>query len=317
MVLASGATYRYVYGPVPSRRLGRSLGVNPIPRKVCSFNCVYCQLGRTRGLTATRRDYFPPGDIDAEIREALARPRDDVDFMTFVGEGEPTLCRSLGRLIRTAKGAGSPPIAVITNGSLLHHADVRRDLGEADVVVPSLDAVDPSLFRRINRPHGSLRIEELVEGLTTFRDGFAGEIWIEVMLVRGMNDTDDALEGLRRTLDRVRPDRVFVNVPIRPPAESWVRIPEVGTLIRARELLGDAIGLEGAEQGDFGASGGDDPVDALLAIARRHPMRRGQVLETLARLAPDESEALFCRFAALDGVLAIEYRGETYYSVRE
>ena len=159
----------YVYGPVPSRRLGQSLGVDPIPFKTCNYNCVYCQLGRTTPLTNERRDFFPPETILAQVQDALERHQpSEVDYVTFVGQGEPTLCASLGWLIRHVKALTDIPVAVLTNGALLFQPEVREELAAADLVMPTLDAADQKTFRKINRPWPHFRIAEIIEVLRPF-----------------------------------------------------------------------------------------------------------------------------------------------------
>lgn len=178
-----------VYGPVPSRRLGPSLGVDPIPFKTCNYNCVYCQLGRTTPVTNERKDFFPREAILAEVEAALkAHQPGEMNYITFVGQGEPLLCASIGWLIRQVKALTDIPVAVITNGSLLFMPDVREDLRAADVVMPSLDAADEETFRRINRPWAKLQIALIIEGMVAFREMFENQLWIEVMLVKGLND---------------------------------------------------------------------------------------------------------------------------------
>ena len=172
---------RFIYGPVPSRRLGRSLGVSPIPRKTCTYSCVYCHLGPTTRLTVARESFFPKDEIYDEIASAL--PEADADYVTFSGDGEPTLCKDLGWLIRRCKADFDTPVAVITNGSLLSLPEVREELREADLVMPSLDAGSAGVFRQINRPERSLEFDTVIEGLVAFRNEYPGLIWLEVMLV--------------------------------------------------------------------------------------------------------------------------------------
>jgi wyosine [tRNA(Phe)-imidazoG37] synthetase (radical SAM superfamily) len=177
----------YVFGPVPSRRLGQSLGIDTIPLKTCNWNCIYCQLGRTMPLTNTRTAYFPPEDILADVRQALAKhTAGEIDWVTFVGSGETCLHSSLGWLVLQVKALTRLPVAVITNGSLLYLPEIRKDLSTADAVLPSLDTGTPDLYRRINRPHPQATFKRLVDGLVAFRDGYQGQLWVEVMLVRGM-----------------------------------------------------------------------------------------------------------------------------------
>ena len=209
---------KYVFGPVPSRRLGQSLGIDTIPLKTCNWNCVYCQLGRTQPVTHTRKDYLPPADILAEVGQALAAHKPgDIDWVTFVGSGEPTLHTSIGWLIAQVKSLTEIPVAVITNGSLLYQPEMRRDLAVADAVLPTLDAGTPELYRRINRPHPEATFDRLVTGLVDFRHQYSGRLWVEVMLIRGLNDTEQALRDIASILRRVEPDEIHISLPTRPP----------------------------------------------------------------------------------------------------
>jgi wyosine [tRNA(Phe)-imidazoG37] synthetase (radical SAM superfamily) len=210
----------HVYGPVPSRRLGFSLGVDIVPLKTCSFNCIYCQLGRTKKRTVLRRKFFSSREILSSIREAVHSGR-KVDFITFSGSGEPTLNRSIGKLIREIKKLAPIPVAVLTNSSLLSQKFVRKSLLEAEVVIPSLDAATARTFRKVNRPEPSLKIEAIIDGLESFRREFKGQIWLEVMLVKGVNDSPADIEALKKAIARIKPDRVQLNTVVRPPAEKW------------------------------------------------------------------------------------------------
>ena len=309
--------FRYVFGPVPSRRLGRSLGVNPIPFKTCNYSCVYCQLGRTSFLTNTRRDFFPPGKILEEVRAALDLHAGETDYVTFVGEGEPSLCKSLGTLIGRTKEMTHLPVAVITNGALLLRRDVRQELARADVVMPSLDAADSNTFERINRPYGGVQIEEIIDGMVRFRERFGGRLWMEIMLIGGVNDQEEVLKYIRKALKRISPDRVYVNIPIRPPAEGWVELPNAEGLVRAQAILGDVVFMDQPEDGAFSTAGFDNPFDAVLAIVRRHPMQLKQIAETLDPLLP---EAIQATLKALEGegkIRKIVYRGNVYYATGE
>ncbi|MEQ9410993.1 MAG: radical SAM protein [Fuerstiella sp.] len=217
---------KYVYGPVPSRRLGRSLGVDPIPFKTCNWNCVYCQLGRTSQPTNERRDYVPPDDIIEDVRTALAgRPANDVDWITFVGSGEPTLHASLGRMIREVKALSDRPVAVITNGSLLYDSEVRDELSAAEAILPSLDAGSEQLYLRINRPRPELQFDRFLEGLRVFSQEYTGSLWVEVMLIKGVNDTEEALRALAQVLHHIDPDEIHINQPVRPPGSHGLSRP--------------------------------------------------------------------------------------------
>jgi wyosine [tRNA(Phe)-imidazoG37] synthetase (radical SAM superfamily) len=266
--------HKHVYGPVPSRRLGRSLGVSPIPPSTCTCSCVYCQLGRTRHLEIRRRSHYPREEIAEEVVRAVRKTRPD--HVTFCGDGEPTLCRDLGWLIRQVKATVGTPVAVMTNGCLLYRMDVRQDLDPADIVIPSLDAGDDATFVALNRPHPGLDHQDVVQGLVDLREAFPGRIWLEVMLVGGVNDGEEALAGIREAVASIRPDRVFLLTPFRPPAEAWVEVPEAAALRRARETIEGAELLQDVESGEFTSYGCSGAREAVLEIGSRHPLRREQ-----------------------------------------
>ena len=306
----------YLYGPVPSRRLGQSLGIDPIPFKTCNYNCVYCQLGRTTPLTNRRQVFFPPEDILAEVSQALRTNQPDrIDYITFVGQGEPLLCASLGRLIREVKTLTDIPVAVITNGSLLFRPGARAEVCQADVVIPTLDAADEELFRRLNRPWPELHIAEIIEGLVALRRMFEGQLWVEVMLIKGINDTEQALSGIAGALSRIRPDQVHINVPIRPPAETWVEPPEDEGLIRAMAILGEVAPIVTPATGAFKLGEGKSAADGIIDIIRRHPMRQAELVETLSRNATgrDEVEMTLARLAASGQARRRIYRGQVFW----
>ncbi len=263
----------FVFGPLPSRRLGQSLGVDPLPLKICNWNCIYCQLGRTVPLTNERREYFPRESILAEVREALASQKPGaIDWVTLVGSGETTLHVGIGWLIRNVKAITRIPVSVITNGSLFHLSEVREELSAADAVLSSLDAGNPTMYRRINRPAAALRFDLLLEGLLSFRKEYRGKLWIEVMLMKGINDREEALKEISAILERIRPDQVHISVPSRPPAEPDVQRPDDESLRRAAEILGVRAHLIQASDGIFDLSGHESPAEAALAILSRHPM---------------------------------------------
>jgi wyosine [tRNA(Phe)-imidazoG37] synthetase (radical SAM superfamily) len=267
----------YTYGPVPSRRLGRSLGVSPIPPKTCSYSCVYCQLGRTKNLQIERKSFSPKEEIFSEIAEIALDS--NPDYITFVGDGEPTLCKDLGWLINKTKSELRVPVAVITNGSLFFLEDVRKDLLEADIILPTLDAGTDRVFRRINRPHRSIKFYDMLCGMRDFRLEFTGKIWLEVMLVNGLNDSGEELLNIKNAVDLIQPDRIYVVTPIRPPAEPWVEPPSPKKILEAQQLLGGAVPLTDSESGDFGLREFADARQAIMEIGARHPLRLEQAME--------------------------------------
>jgi wyosine [tRNA(Phe)-imidazoG37] synthetase (radical SAM superfamily) len=273
----------YVYGPIPSRRLGKSLGVDPIPLKTCNWNCIYCQLGRSVPLINVRDEYVPRAVILEEIRTVLAHhAAGDIDFISFVGSGEPTLHRGLGWLIRQVKALTDIPVAVITNGALLYEPEVRAELLPADVVMPTLSAGTAAIHRQIHRPHPEATFERLVEGLLAFRQMYRGQLWIEVMLLQGVNDSRAALEALAAVIRQIAPDQVHVVIPERPPAETWVVPPDEEGLMRAVAILGPIAHVVHPYTNGIDVSDYATPGEAILSIITRHPMSEAQLDQLLS-----------------------------------
>jgi len=212
----------YLYGPVPSWRLGRSLGVDIIPFKTCSFNCIYCEIGRTTDLTVQRKEYVSTDSIIEGLKIFLPKRKKIIDYISLSGSGEPTLNSKIGEMVREIKKLTDIPVAILTNSSLLNREEVRRELRKTDVVLPSLDVVSQSTFESLNRPHPSLKIEEIINGLIEFRKEFKNRIWLEVLLVRGINDGREDIQKLARVIEKIWPDKVQLNTVVRPPAEEGV-----------------------------------------------------------------------------------------------
>lgn len=228
-----------VFGPVPSRRLGYSLGVDLVPpeRKTCAFDCVYCQVGRTGNKSIERTEMIPTAAVIKELEKQL--PKENIHYVTFSGTGEPTLHKDLGKIIDRIHDLCPTPVAVITNSALIERNDVQRDLAKADLVVPSLDAVRQETFEKINRPHSSLRIDRIIKGLTAFSANFHGDLWLETMFVKGVNDGLDELLKFKETIELINPDKIHVNTPTRPPVESWVQTLEPTELERIAAMFGE------------------------------------------------------------------------------
>jgi wyosine [tRNA(Phe)-imidazoG37] synthetase (radical SAM superfamily) len=275
------------FGPVPSRRLGRSLGINHIPPKVCTYSCAYCQLGRTVRMSVTRRPFYDLAVVEAAVRDqimAARRSGEPIDYLAFVPDGEPTLDANLGRLIRALR-TFEIPIAVITNGSLLGDPQVRDDLSEADWVSVKVDAVREDCWRKIDRPHGSLELDGILEGVQRFAATFTGDFLTETMLLGEVNDGEEELGATARFLEELRPKVAYLSIPTRPPAESWARAPAEGALARAYEIFHERlprVELLSGYEGDAFASSGDAKRD-LLSITAVHPMRESAVRSTLAQ----------------------------------
>jgi len=268
---------RYVFGPVPSRRLGRSLGVDLVPFKTCSYDCIYCQLGRTTDLTVQRREYVPLEAVLSDLKASLDRRP---DYITLSGSGEPTLYSRLGELIAGIKNLTDTPVAVLTNGSLLYDPQVRRDLAGADLLIPSLDAGDPQVFAAVNRPHPAIDFDAMVAGLAAMRREFSGHFWLEVFILDGFT-SDSQVDNLVRRVKEVGAERVQLNTVCRPPAEDFangVRLERLAELARRfapqAEVIADFRGVH--QLGEF-AAGRQEMLDLL----RRRPCTAGGIADGL------------------------------------
>ncbi len=305
----------YVFGPVPSRRLGQSLGIDTIPLKTCNWNCVYCQLGRSMPLTNERREYIPVDDIIIETEQALnSHANGEIDWVTFVGSGEPTLHSSLGELIRRVKNITALPVAVITNGSLLYLPEVRQELNAADAVLPTLDAGTAELYRKINRPHPQITFERIVDGLITFRKEYRGKLWVEVMLVKGLNDSLQAVSEIAKILERVKPDAVHINFPTRPPSETWVQPPDEEGLMQAMSILGTIAEVVHPAEGSFDLSGYNNITDAVIGIITRHPMRQDELERTLAHWSAGQVNKALSELEASGKAQIVVRNGVSFWS---
>ena len=233
---------KYIYGPVKSRRLGRSLGISLTPYKVCSFDCVYCQLGHTTQKTIQRKEYVKIEDILRELKELLrgVKPiKRNLAYITFSGFGEPALNSGIGFLIKKIKEFTDVPVAVLTNSSFVSDKKSRKQLLGADLVVPSLDAVTEDVFKKIDRPVSSIKIKGIIKGLICFRKEYKGRIYLEIMLVKGINDSLKYAKKFKKIIDLIRPDAVQLNTPVRNTAEGWVRAPKRERLLKIRKILGE------------------------------------------------------------------------------
>ncbi len=301
----------FIYGPVPSRRLGFSLGVDILPFKTCTLDCVYCQLGPSSRTTVRRRAFVDPKAVLRQVREAVASGA-SIDHITFSGSGEPTLNSSIGDIIHGIKKLTDIPVVVLTNGTLLYRKDVRRDLREADVVVPNLDAATPGVFARVNRPDRALRLDRMLEGLAAFRREFKGEIWLEVMLVAGVNDSPAHVRKLRKIIDAVGADKVQLNTVVRPPAERAAR--PLGE--RRMRAIGKALGPTCEVAVTFsrraGAPSGGKLEKAILAVVRRRPVTAKDIAASLGR-EPDRVAKALATLLSAGRVRSVRHGGKAYY----
>jgi wyosine [tRNA(Phe)-imidazoG37] synthetase (radical SAM superfamily) len=304
------------FGPVPSRRLGYSLGINNIPPKHCSYSCVYCQVGRTTSLEIKRRVFFPLEfvlqQVERKITESAKAGR-AIDFLTLVPDGEPTLDLNIGRLIIKLKEFGIP-VAVISNSSLINLQDVQDDLLGADWVSIKIDSVNEESWRHINRPYHSLSLSSILEGALEFRERYQGELVTETMLVSGNNDNEKDTQDLSDFLIELKPKKSYLSIPTRPPAEAWVRSPDPENLAVVFQIISNRIAfmdlLIEAEDTDFHSTG--DLVDDIISTTSVHPIR-----EEALRKMVDQAGAGWGIVETLvaDGkIIRIPYRDEWFYA---
>jgi wyosine [tRNA(Phe)-imidazoG37] synthetase (radical SAM superfamily) len=302
------------FGPIPSRRLGRSLGINHIPPKSCTYSCTYCQVGRSTDLTTVRREFYQPAHVVADVTahvQQLQERGEAIDWLSFVPDGEPTLDVHLGRHLELLRPLGIP-MAVITNGTLLGRPDVRLELAAADWVCVKVDAVEDAAWNRLDRPHLSLRLDEVLDGIRTFAAGYRGELATDTMLVAGVYDSAAHLERLAGFVAALRPRRAFLSVPTRPPAVSGVRPPAGDVLKLACDILSACIPvverLFGEHDGELASTG--DAAGDLLRIAAVHPVQRAAAVELLARAGAPAG--LLERMLAVGLIREVSYGGRQF-----
>jgi len=308
------------FGPVPSRRLGKSLGINNIPAKTCSYSCVYCQLGKTINRTTERQAFYKPEDIFKEVKrkvEEAASRNERVDYLTFVPDGEPTLDINLGKTISILKQIGIP-IAVLTNASLICRNDVKEDLLEANVVSLKVDAVSEDLWRRINRPHKDLKLSDILEGIIEFAKEFKGTIISETMLMDIVNYGKE-FENIAEFLKHLkRLDKAYIAIPTRPPTEKWVKPAKEETINKTFQVFSKKLGynrveyLIGYEGNAFAFTGKVE--EDLLSITAVHPMRKEAVKEFLRKANADWN--VIEKLSHEGKLVEIEYEGNKYYMRR-
>ncbi len=272
---------KYTFGPVPSRRLGLSLGVDVIPNKLCSLDCVYCEVGITDKRGLARKEYLPADEILAEINEVI-KEYPNLDHITISGSGEPTLNSKIGDIIRGIKRITKVPVAVLTNGTLLDDPAVRQDLKDADVVSPSLDAVSSDVFEKINRPNPNLRIDQIVDGIKQFRKEYSGKMWIEILLVNGINDQDDEVIKMKEVLDEIQPEKIHLNTVVRPPAYAIAQPVSEARMKEIQKILGERAEIVGTYNGTHTSVAHNADSQAILALLKRRAMTVGQMVVSLS-----------------------------------
>lgn len=303
------------FGPVPSRRLGHSMGINNIPPKNCTYSCIYCQLGRTKGMQIDRKQFYKVDEIVDNVKELMKRAKkknEPIDYLTFVPDGEPTLDINLGLEIDRLKGLGIK-IALISNASLIWNEDVRNELYKADWVSLKVDAVSEKIWHDIDRPHGNLELEKILDGISEFSRNFNGELATETMLVDGVNDNPDELQNIAGFIETLESKKSYISIPTRPPAENWVKAASEENINMAyqifREHSIDVEHLIGYEGNEFAFTGNIE--EDILSITSVHPMRKDAVEELLGKAGQDWRTVE--KLIDEDKLLEVKYKESKFY----
>lgn len=317
----------YVYGPVPSRRLGLSLGLDIVPMKVCTLDCIYCQLGKTSRKCIERKDFIPQDLIIDELQKSLSTGL-KTDFITVAGSGEPTLNSKLGEIIDRIRQITNIPIAVVTNGTLFFMPDVRADCAKADVVLPSLDAADEETFRKINRPHRDISIEKHISGLVAFRNEYLGQIWLEVFLVDSINTDSRQIARIRTVIEKIRPDKIQLNTAVRPTAQVSLKKLNLDKLRDIAEQLGDNCEIiadytstgekmslkDGPLEQSWKHLASDSITQALFSMLKRRPCSLSDICSAL-RLNPNQA-VKYITYLQNRGIISTEEKeGKIFFRV--
>jgi len=300
----------YVFGPVPSRRLGLSLGVDLIPPKTCTYNCLYCQVGKTRDQTLDTGVYVPVDDVIKECESKLKEIEPDV--ITLAGSGEPTLHSQIDRVILSLKGMTDKDIALLTNGSLLWQEKVRNRVLKADIILPTLSTANEKTFQLIHQPHPKLSLRRIIEGYQSLRKEYIGLIFLEVVLLKGINDSEKEMEALKKEIDKISPDKIQLNTVVRPPADSKAQALDRAQLEIIKGFLGSRAEIV-VDQPSKGKGTGKNPsMNAILEMARRRPVRSIDIVNALD-LTKGDVDGLI-KGMLIKGILrSQEQSGETYY----
>lgn len=304
---------RIVFGPVPSRRFGKSLGINNIflPKR-CSYSCVYCQIGETQIYQVERKEFYKPEEIKKQVKEIIENLKDKkIDYISFVPDGEPTLDINLGKEIEILKEFGIK-IVVITNSSLIWRGDVRDDLKKADCVSLKVDAMSDDIWEKINRPYKEIKLQEILKGIEIFSNEFEGELLTETIFVKNLNDYEREIEKIGNFLKKVKPDIAYIGFPTRPPTEKWVEIPEKEKIDFAYIVFknkGINVKIMEKKGEEFGSTG--NLIEDILSILSVHPMSQKEIEKFLR----DNGGAfdLIEELISKRKIDQVEYMGEKYY----
>ncbi|MGB2988458.1 MAG: radical SAM protein [Candidatus Zixiibacteriota bacterium] len=273
---------KFVYGPVPSRRLGISLGVDVVPYKNCSYDCIYCQLGKTTNHSIQRKSFVPIDSVISDVKKVL-NENSDIDYITFSGSGEPTLNQDICEMITRVKSFTQIPVAVLTNGSLLWDRRVREDVTRADLVVPSVDAVSEDIFQKVNGPIKGLGVKKVLDGIREFCKDYRGKVYLEIMLVKDVNDSEEEIRRINQFVGELNVDRIQLNTVIRPPADPGARPLDRQELLKIKALFDPSLPVEIVADFDRTTSKAyhKDLEQAIIEFLKRRPARRDEMATAL------------------------------------
>jgi len=308
--------FRYLYGPVPSRRLGRSLGIDLVPHKICTYDCIYCQIGSTTEKTLVRKEYVPVREILEELKCFLKEEASPIDYLSITGSGEPTLHSQIGLIIEGIKTFTSIPVAVITNGSLLYKEEVRQDLLHADVVLPSLDAVSSGAFLKMNRPQADFSIEKVIGGMVEFRKIYKGQIWLEILFCKGINDSQSELSSMKNAIDRINPDKIHLNTVVRPPSERWAAPLNQKEMEEIRAFFGEKASIISEFDRHSSLISERDAKEEILKIVKRRPLSRSDLSKGMG--IPQNELDKYINPLVQEGKIQTRFFGDAiYYEIGE
>ena len=307
--------YRCLYGLVPSRRLGRSLGIDLVPQKICTYDCIYCQIGKTTEKTLSRKEYVPVKEIMEEVERFLKEGTSSIDYLSLTGSGEPTLHSQIRSVIEGIKALTSIPVAMLTNGSLLYEEEVRQDILRADIVLPSLDAVSPKVFMKINRPRPGFSIKKVIEGLVEFRKVYKGQIWLEILFCKGVNDSKEELLRMKKVIDRIRPDRIHLNTVVRPPSEKWAVPLNQKEMEEIRAFLGEKAEIISEFNRHPPVVSERDIQEEILKILERRPLSLADLSKGMG-ITRDELEAYLSPLIQEGKIKSRPFGDSVYYEIK-
>jgi wyosine [tRNA(Phe)-imidazoG37] synthetase (radical SAM superfamily) len=308
-------TFLHLYGPVPSRRLGRSLGIDLVPHKICTYDCIYCQIGKTTEKTLARKEYVPVKEIMEEVERFLKEGTPSVDHLSITGSGEPTLHSQIRSVIEGIKAITAIPVAVLTNGSLLYEEEVRQDLLRADIVLPSLDAVSEEVFMRINRPRSGFSVEKVIEGLVEFRKVYKGQIWLEILFCKGVNDGKEEVLGMKKVIDRIRPDLIHLNTVVRPPSEKWAVPLNPEEMEKIKALFGEKASIISEFDRHPSVVSERDIKEEILKILKRRPLSLTDLSKGMG-ITRNELEAYLNPLIQEGKIQPRPFRDSIYYEIK-